>query len=206
MTIPRTMLLLAASGMTAACTYAVQPEARPQIDTVLALSAQVIRDESFAAALSKMPADDFDHSADNRPHENDSGSMVVARLVETPINDVVCRRAKNPFNRKTNAWEGGGTPQLRCAFLKRRSNELWAGTIVHEQAHAAGYFHNGEKRSGNQCTVPHVVGDLATHILEVRRGGSSLPKDVCPALRNAVCRSGSNGEQCAEQLQPRGAL
>jgi hypothetical protein len=33
--------------------------------------------------------------------------------------------------------------------------------VVHEITHVAGYVHVGQRRDGNECTVPHLLGDIA---------------------------------------------
>ena len=184
-----TILFLLALGLLQACTYPVRPSDRPFIDELIRSSNSLIETEEFRELLSSVPAVAFDHSSDGTDLRDDDGSKVLAKLQLAHTHDVICRRAKWPLNFSTNAWEGGGTPQLRCSRLHARSTAQWIGTLIHERAHASGYQHSGNARLGNECTVPHFVGDLATFLASAKKGNAPLPKDVCPALRSALEQS-----------------
>jgi hypothetical protein len=101
----------------------------------------------------------------------------------------------------TNAWDGYDDPQCgRVVVLNRnklttRPAYLWAGTIVHELNHVAGFFHNGQRRSGNECTLPHLLGDVAewtawdlTHAASAESERYTTYETVCTALADA-CRA-----------------
>lgn len=175
------LALILSSG----CTYQLPDDKKPQVKIFTDLAQQAIHSSEFERVLAKMTAADFDHSA-NHSLRSDDGTQVLGKLKSKQIEGVICRRAVNPFNKSTNAWEGGGTPKLRCARFGKRDNEKWAGTVIHEMAHAVGYRHNGNGRGGNQCTVPNVVGDLTTYILYYSNGSIVLPEDACDALKLAI--------------------
>ncbi len=67
----------------------------------------------------------------------------------------------------TNAWDGYDDPTCgRVVVLSRskvwtRPEYLWAGTIIHELSHVAGFVHDGQRRDGNECTIPNLLGDIA---------------------------------------------
>ena len=172
--------------MSSGCTYPVREADRAYVDSLVDSSNSLIEAPEIARVLSSVAATDFDHSSDSVGMKNDDGTAVLERMLRAPTKGVICRRAVNPFNSSTNAWEGGGTPQLRCSRLRERSTERWIGTIVHERAHAAGYLHRGNRRAGNECTVPHFVGDLAVYLAANNSGDAMLPHNVCPALRTAL--------------------
>lgn len=180
-TLAASLLLLAAG-----CTYNVRSEDQPFVNEIVSSSNMLLGSPRFEDVLSGVAEGDFDHSSDPSSHAQDNGAAVLRKMRSVPTHDVVCRRAKNPFNFSTNAWEGGGTPQLRCSRFCKRSAEHWVGTLVHERAHAAGYLHRGNSRSGNQCTVPHFVGDLAVFLSQKPSANPELPKDACPALKSAL--------------------
>lgn len=177
-------ILVSVAALTG-CTYQLDEQQRVRADTILAKAQELPTDSFMAKVLGRLQADDFDHSA-NPALSTDNGVQVLDNLRIHPVTEVVCRRAANPFNKSTNAWEGDGTPRLRCSRLEKREDEEWVGTILHEQAHAARYLHNGNSREGNQCTVPHLIGDLAAYTLYRRTGVASLPKDACDSLRRAI--------------------
>mgnify|MGYP006909085281 CR=1 FL=1 len=179
-------ILLCFVNVLTACTYPVPRADRPRVDTILELSGKTLDSPEFQRILVSLSAADFVHTSDPSSHKNDDGATVLKRLLENPVNDVLCRRAVNPCDSRTKAWEGGGVPQLRCRLLDRRSNEEWTGTIIHEQAHAAGYLHKGNLPDGNQCTVPYIAGDLAVYIAAESPKKASLLKDICPELRDAI--------------------
>lgn len=61
------------------------------------------------------------------------------------------------------------------------------GDFLHEMAHHANYKHNGNRRQGNECTVPHVVGDLAVFVAQVIANEvPELPDDACLALKKHI--------------------
>lgn len=167
------------------CTYSVRKKDQPMVNKLLILSRQVVENAEFQRIIELFSASDFDHTSDSISLKKDDGAAVLTRLKSHNVKDIRCRRT-HPLNRVTNAWEGGAVPQLRCRFFEKRSTASWVGTLVHEHAHAAGYRHKGNARSGNECTVPHILGDLATFVLESQQADLSLPADVCPSLRKAI--------------------
>jgi len=71
---------------------------------------------------------------------------------------------------KTIAIDGEGeTIILNRRKIPEASSADYAGTIWHELSHKAGYFHTGNGRRGNECTVPHLLGDAAVVARSVRR-------------------------------------
>lgn len=66
---------------------------------------------------------------------------------------------------------------------------LWVGTVVHELSHRVGYLHNSQTRAGNECSVPHVLGDLAEWTASEQAGQQySLWQITCPVV-SAMCRA-----------------
>lgn len=85
-------------------------------------------------------------------------------------------RWKRP-NSRTRAYDGGAGPiRFVCRYLDHGCRYELVGTVVHEISHKAGYRHEGNSRSENQCTIPYIVGDLA----EMLSGGYRLA-DTCVA-------------------------
>ncbi len=186
-------LILCVASLSA-CTYAPNAAQQTRIDRILAESRETLRDERFRSALRSLPQQAFDHASDPVSHRAHSGADVLRGLELHLPTRAVCRRAKNPWNKGTNAWDGGGVPQLRCAFLDKRSDALWVGTVLHEAAHAAGYLHDGQRRTGNECTVPHIIGDLAA--LSAGRAddpAATLPDDACNKLTTAIQQLPASG-------------
>jgi hypothetical protein len=74
---------------------------------------------------------------------------------------------QHTFSGLTNAWDGsddgecGRVIPLNRAKVAERPVYLWEGTVAHEMSHVAGFFHDGQEREGNECTYPHLVGDVA---------------------------------------------
>ena len=177
------ILCLLALWWIAGCVHTPSASQQSRIDQILRKSAELIRSKRFEKYLTSLVSGDFDHSSDGSLG-NDDGVAVYQALRSHKISGVKCQRSKNPFNRSTKAWEGDGVPKLRCTFLEDRTDSQWVGTIRHEQAHSAGYKHDGNLRNGNECTVPHVVGDLATFVLQGEH--AVLPWDACPALKAKI--------------------
>lgn len=172
-----------------ACIYQPTPEQQAKIDKILEASRKTLGDQRFVSTLRSATTADFDHDSDLDSAKTHGGSDVLAGLQAHLPTQVRCRWPKNPFNRKTKAWDGGGVPQLRCDLFDERTYADWVGTVLHETAHTAGYLHDGQRRDGNQCTVPHVIGDLATLVASGQSSGS-LPSDVCKHLPATIERAG----------------
>jgi hypothetical protein len=175
-----------------ACIYTPTPQQQATIDEILVASRQTVANERFVSTLRKAKAEEFDHDSDPDAKKPHGGAEVLAGLQAHLPARVMCRWPNNPFNRKTKAWDGGGVPRLRCDLFDERSYADWVGTILHETAHAAGYFHDGQSRDPNQCTVPHVIGDLAT-LVASGQSSASLPRDVCEHLPAVLERAGTAG-------------
>jgi hypothetical protein len=90
---------------------------------------------------------------------------------------------------KTVAIDGEGeTIIVNRRKISAASVEDYVGTIWHELSHKAGYFHAGNARKGNECTVPHLVGDAAVLAAMRKAKGAwgELPNDACPGLKTAL--------------------
>ena len=175
---------LAAVGLVG-CVYDVPAEDRPFVDGLVVASNTLVASDDLEDMLVKVEAGSFDHRSDPVELQSDNGRMVLSRLRDESTDDVVCRRAVLWWV-DTKAWEGGGTPRLRCSVLHDRTPAAWVGTLVHERAHSAGYLHRGNSRVGNECTVPHFVGDLAVYLAAKKDGKVQLRDDACPALRKLL--------------------
>lgn len=180
----RIAVLTAAVGLVG-CVYDVPAEDRPFVDGIVVASNALVASNDLERVLATVKASSFDHRSDLGALQSDDGSAILSRLRDKSTDDVVCRRAVLWFFH-TKAWEGGGKPQLRCSQLRDRTEADWVGTLVHERAHAAGYLHRGNARTGNECTVPHFVGDLAVYLAAKRDGKAKLPDDVCPELKTVL--------------------
>lgn len=173
-----------------ACIYPPNPQQQATIDKILSTSRTTLASERFVSTLRSATPNDFNHESDPGAEKTHGGADVLAGLQAHLPTQVMCRWPNNPFNRKTKAWDGGGVPRLRCDLFDERTYADWVGTIVHETAHAAGYLHDGQERDGNQCTVPHLVGDLAT-LVASGQSSASLPSDVCEHLPAVIGRAGT---------------
>jgi hypothetical protein len=109
---------------------------------------------------------------------------------------------KSTMSSATNAWDGYDDQECgRIVLLSRskvltRPAYLWAGTIVHELSHVAGFFHDGQKREGNECMIPNLLGDLAEWSAWEKTHPNGEPfvtwETVCTAFA-AVCTSDPHG-------------
>src|SRR5262249_46027462 len=65
-------------------------------------------------------------------------------------------------SRRTYAWaRGAGRILGNRLNVGQRPAYGWAGILVHELAHQAGYAHDGNNPKGNECSVPYAAGDVA---------------------------------------------
>jgi len=75
------------------------------------------------------------------------------------------------FSHRTHGWDGveGEVPRwisLNCRHVTTRQDYRWAGTIVHELTHVAGFHHSHDpgdnsRDTSNYNAVPYVLGDIA---------------------------------------------
>jgi hypothetical protein len=95
----------------------------------------------------------------------------------------------------TDAWDGGGESkqiQLNRVKVGWFAPWYWAGTMVHEMTHKAGYCHPtcenpSNDAEGNECTVPYVAGSIAwriAHDMLPPGQREDTPWMPCPALVN----------------------
>ncbi|WAS96570.1 hypothetical protein [Nannocystis punicea] len=176
--------------LVAACAYPLaEADDQKYVRPARATMAEVLADPLLEKVMAAIPASAVDHAEDPPGLADDAGEAVLQRLRSTsPEFAVTCRRSAN---RKTWAWEGKesteGEPRsvpLRCAWFEDQSIPEWSGTLAHELAHHAGYSHEGNRRSGNECTVPHLVADALIYVATLRSTGrATLTEDACPALK-----------------------
>lgn len=174
----------AALALLIGCAHSVPPAQRPKVERSIELAKLSLANDDFRRALGSLKPADFDHHSDTSERAGDDGNAVLNRLQSAGVPDADCYPVWNWS--KQYAREGSqGRAQLACSRLDERPAAEWAGTLVHELAHQAGYLHNGQERQRNECTVPYVVGDLTEFVAS---SGKILAHDACPALRAAVGR------------------
>lgn len=189
-------------GTPVKCLRDLPNESAPVVTDAVKVAIDVLQSDEFkvraAQVLGAPGARHGGQDAESVRHL--SGAGIVARI-EVAQTAGFSIDTKWTLSLATNAWDGYDDPTCgRIVLLSRskvmsRPEYLWAGTIAHELSHVAGFFHDGQKRAGNECTVPNLVGDVAewtawerTH----RAADGSSPfvtwETVCSAFEVA-CRS-----------------
>ena len=132
----------------------------------------------------------WDHKSDPAPLTTDSGAQIYAR-VSAKFATATTFTAWSPFSPWSSAIakdDAGGVIAVNRRKTAQFSVDDYVGTIFHELAHKAGYLHDGNARKGNECTVPHLLGDAAVVAAHKQHTGhwGVLPSDACQALRVAL--------------------
>jgi len=158
---------------------------------------ELLDSREFCSLLERVPAQDFDHHADPTELRQADGARVLVELRSVAAKGFLVEADWHPpfFLRKKSVAKtiksDGQLIKLNPYFVRTRPAEGFVGTFVHELAHLAGYSHDGNRRKGNEATVPHFVGDLARWVeLGRRKRPQTLPADACDALRRLVVLPG----------------
>jgi hypothetical protein len=195
-------------GIPIKCMLNIPPEDAPNLSSAARLTIDLLRDDQFAQRVQKaLTAPAVRHGRLEAPVlKRISGSDAWARILRAG-NAGFSITERPTLSRSTNAWDGyddqtcGRVVPVNRAKIVQRPAYLWAGTFVHEISHVAGFRHDGQKRVGNECTIPNLVGDIAEWTAWERtrpagdEGASFVTwETVCTAVAD-VCTSDS-GHRC----------
>lgn len=164
-------------------------------------------DPRLESIFARLSAGDIDHRADDGDLSELSGTESLARIrqaaTEYRQERLAMCRWRRPRSR-TNAFDGStnGPIVIVCNKIDRRTTGEWAGTFAHELAHRTGFMHDGERRNGNECSVPNLIGDTVEVLLGVERREDAL----CPHLARSIveedsCRHSGDGSIACEALR-----
>jgi hypothetical protein len=187
-------------GITVKCIHALPAGAQSNVERSAKLAIDVLESDPFKqrAAL-VLAAPNVRHGLMEKDDVRalDAGGM-LDRIERAGVAGFSIK-TRWTCSSRTNAWDGYDDPACgRFVLLSRskvvdRPAYLWAGTVIHELSHVAGFFHDGQQREGNECTVPNLVGDLAEWTAWERTRPAADGEDpfttwetVCSALA-AVC-------------------
>ena len=143
----------------------------------------------LARLLAAVPADAWDHRADPPPRRADTPAEVQERLrAAFPPRFAFVGYWTVPWSREIGFDAYDNRIALSTRWLGKLDAGAYAGILWHEVAHKAGYAHDGDRRGGNQCTVPYLVGDAARVAAAWPATGrwGEPPADACPGLAAAL--------------------
>lgn len=152
------------------------------------LEARALRTDQDLRALLGATAG-LDHRSDPDELKKDSGSAVFDKVASKyPATTAFERGSFWPWSSAVAEDGASAVIRINPNLVDERSVEDYTGTIWHELAHEAGYRHDGNARRGNECTVPHVIGDAAVLVAAKRATGAwgALPSDACKGLVAAL--------------------
>lgn len=163
----------------------IAPDDRKTVEAAGKLTEALVLDDRFARLLDEAQAI-LATSEDAALWKSDLGGddavVVRVRRVVAGTVPVGAVHTWNPWAYfRTIAWDGGAGPILfNAARLPGRKEAQISGTLLHEVAHRAGYYHRGNASAGNECTVPYVVGDLAEWVIRAGLRGRTTATPVGP--------------------------
>ncbi|WP_437785626.1 hypothetical protein [Sorangium sp. So ce1097] len=135
-----------------------------------------------------MPREAWDHRADDAQRAADDTEAILERVRNAFKSKYLITGYTSflPWSKAIGIDGDGDEILLNTRKLHVFSPVDYAGTIVHELAHKAGYSHKGNKRAGNTCTVPHLIADIAEMVAAELTTGKPQqpPSDACPGFLN----------------------
>ena len=172
-----------------ASTFAdLAPDAVAKLDTAEA-AARSLRapDSPLAALLAAVPPAAWDHHAD--PPALRTDAAIFERVAASfPPRFSFVGYWTLPLSREIGFDGFGDRIGLSTRKLRSLDAMAYAGILWHEVAHKAGYVHDGDRRTGNECAVPYLLGDAARIAAPRAVSGAwgRLPDDACPGLVTAL--------------------
>lgn len=149
---------------------------------------ELIASGEFEQLVGQIEAGEVNHAMDSGPLASAGGTDVI-RLLRASVGrgfsvDATWTPRLRSWSNATAKEAGDSLIRLNRLRLSELGPSFYAGTFVHEVSHLAGFSHDGDRRSPNQCTVPYLLGDLSRWSLARQEGGdATLPTDACNCLR-----------------------
>ncbi|NUN16743.1 MAG: hypothetical protein HUU55_24210, partial [Myxococcales bacterium] len=145
------------------------------IERALQLAADVVFSKEFDDQMKTIweKVLEEDKMCDPTKHDCADDARVVSsrpwnvELLREKLRNKITVDVKYAHLPSTVAWDGGesGPVLLACNRLNCRTVDQWAGTIVHEVSHRAGYTHtDNTSKCPSACCIPYLAGYLASRM------------------------------------------
>lgn len=184
-------------------TVSVPDEHSASIDEAVRLAVQIVFSAEFNETMSEVweeiqsvnaTCDPAVHYCDPAYRALTESEWDISKL-QTVLREGISIDVKYACHPSTVGWEGGveGPILLACNRIGSRSVDQWAGTIVHEITHRAGYTHTDNTSDcPSACCIPYVAGYLASQIawqqlpVESRRSSWDPGDKLCSVLASKI--------------------
>jgi hypothetical protein len=140
------------------------PEQAATLSSAETAARQLLQSPDFKALVTSIPASHergtgWDHRSDPSGHADDDGATIFVQ-VGAAFPPAIRYQGYVAKRSRAIAVDGfADVVRINTVKMAGAGAFDYVNTIWHEVAHKADYFHHGNRRRGNECTVPHMLGD-----------------------------------------------